>query len=144
MGHAYQSCVSVAGSSETILVKPSIHLATEETKAKVLEATLIANVFGTDGNALIINCSPVKDEVKGKFARLIKPALTEVAAGGNVTIKSEQKEGDPITGTCLEETADCEGLAKEPLLASLGSGFEDAAEQFTVTDSFNKMAFIDD
>jgi len=140
-----ETTAGVKDAIETLLVLVDIEFGTEETAKKELQAIIIVTVLGEDNKpVLFINCGGVKDEIKGNFILLIEPPLKELEAGTAVTIKSEQKEGKPVTGTCLEPVAGCERVTKEPLTANLGGGVETAGEQFSISGTFNKMVFLDD
>jgi hypothetical protein len=122
-----------------------LHIADEKSTEGVLQPIIIALVLGIDLEpVLLMNCGGVKQEVKGKFACLLLPGLTNVAAGGNVEILCKQKEGVLETGTCEETKALCELLAKEPLEANFGVGFKAAALAFHLLGTFNKDIYIDD
>ena len=126
---------------EIILTPLVLTAADEETAAKALQFLLVNTLSET----LLINCGGVKEEVKGNVGCLVTPALTEVAAGGTVTIECAiEPKGKQKTGTCLETKAACEKLKNEPLLGNLGAGFEASAEEINVAGTFNKMVTLID
>jgi len=126
---------------EVVLAPLGLTDASEETAAKELQFVWVATFKET----LLINCGVVKNEVKGNVGCLVKPALTEVAAGGTVTFAcAVEAKGKQKTGKCVATKATCEKLEKEPLSANLGVGFEGAAAEITIEGSFGKMVTLDD
>jgi hypothetical protein len=129
---------------EVILTPLAVAGASEESSTGTLQSLLVSTVAPT-GGVLFLNCGGVKEEIKGSVGCLVSPALTEIAAGTSVTISCAETGGDQTTGKkCVETKATCEKLAKEPLMANLGLGFEDSAEEISVSGTFNKMVTIDD
>jgi hypothetical protein len=129
----------------TILVHGDAHLADEKTSGGVLEPLGIAEVLGINKESeLTINCGGVKDKIKGRLGCLISPGLENIAAGGNVKLTCEQKEGDQIIGKCVETPTLCKELEEKPFLANLGGGFEMSGLRIALEGSVNKDIFIDD
>lgn len=127
---------------ETILTPLILTAAAELTKEKVLQFLLINTINGV----LFINCGGVKEEIKGAVPCLVGGATSgsELVAGAVVTITcTAEAKGKQVTGTCTEPVAACEKLAKEPLLASIGAGFENASEAVAVSGSHNEMVTLD-
>src|SRR6202161_241878 len=133
---------------ETVLSKLDLQVASEKTSGGVLEPLLISTVLGQAGSEeLIVNCGGVKDKVKGHIGCLLLPGETNIPANepkaAELLCKGEPK-GKKVTGTCAEEKAVCEELAKNPFEASLGGAFEAAAMTIHLEVSFTKDIFIDD
>lgn len=103
---------------------------------KVLNAKL-------EAVAVKVKCGLITVEVKGTFGCLVPPGLTNIAAGTvlEVTCKMNQTTHDIEIGKC---ELLCQWLEEDPFLMKLGSSFEDAAKQFTMTGSANKDVFVDD
>jgi hypothetical protein len=141
-----ETAAKVKDAVGTLLVKLGLKLAAEDAKESgVLEPLLIAKLLGADGNnELTLNCGTVKEAVKGSVGCLLLKGLENIPTTAKIEIVCEQKGGDQTTGTCLVSKAFCEALAKDPLLGNLNGTFEDSAQQFKVTGSFNKDVFIDD
>ena len=138
-----ESKAGVKDAVETIVTQLSLTTAAELTKAKELEGMLVNKVEGDTKGAgeteVIINCGGVKELVLGTLPCLVTPINTEIAAGNAFNIKCVEEKGDLVTGECKETKNACEKLTNTPLLASLGAGFEDAAEEVTLEGKFNKM-----
>jgi hypothetical protein len=129
---------------EVVLTPLTLAGASEESQSKTLEALLVGTIAPV-GGVLFLNCGGVKEEIKGSVGCLASPALMELVAGTTVTISCAESGGDQVMGLkCVETKATCEKLAKEPLMANLGLGFEDSAEEISVAGTFNKMVTIDD
>ena len=111
---------------------------------KTSSGTLSAGLSSILTETLVVNCGSVKDQIRGNVIGLVSPTLLEVAAGSTITLQSKEEEGRAITGTCLEPKATCEEIAKHPLEANLGGGFEAAATGLTGSVILPKMIFIDD
>ena len=130
---------------ETILTLLDLHMAAEETSAKVLQPLLTAEVLGTALEAeLIINCGVVKSKVTGVVACLLLPGLANVQTTEEVTLKCEvnKETHDAVTGTC---TVLCEDLGKIGLVSTLdGSTKTDSWENIELKGKLNKDIFIDD
>ena len=131
---------------ETILTGGEGRLAAEKSTSGVLQPLLVLTVAGIAGEVeLTINCGGVKDEVKGKIGCLALPGLKEIVKGEKIEVLCKTKSaGDQETGACEEPKATCEELAKNPLEANLGAGFEMAAKAFHLNVTANNNVFIDD
>jgi hypothetical protein len=133
---------------ETALVLVDLHLVAEKSNketGEVLEPLLVFKILGLDGDStLVLNCGLVKVQIKGRIGCLLLPGLEEIAIMGKLTILCKQKSGDQITGTCEVTKKLCEELAKDPLMASFGEGFKDAATEFHMTGPPSMGIFIDD
>jgi hypothetical protein len=130
---------------ETILTLLDLHMAAEETSAKVLQPLLTAQVLGTALEAeLTFVCGVVKSKVKGVIGCLLLPGLANVQTTEKVTITCEVNTTthDAITGTC---TVLCEDLGKIGLISTLDGKTEtDSWEKIKLEGSLNKDIFIDD
>jgi hypothetical protein len=130
---------------ETVLTLLDLHMAAEETSAKVLQPLLTAQYLGTALEAEVtIVCGVVKSKVKGVLACLLLPGLANVQITEKVTINCEVNitTHDPVTGTC---TVLCEDLGKIGLIATFDGKTEtDAWENIRLEGSLNKDIFIDD
>ena len=131
---------------ETVLTNEDVHLASEKSTGGVLQPLAILEVLGIAGEKeLTVNCGAVKEKVKGKIGCLVLPGLKEVATTESVEVLCKTKSaGDQESGTCEETKVLCEELAKNPLEANLGAGFEMAALTGQLKLKANKNIFIDD
>ncbi len=124
---------------ETVLLALVTTGASDETAERTLGGELVASA----PEPFLVNCGVVKVEGKGSGACSVAPVSVELAAGETATMRCRQEKGKQLTGTCIEKKATCEKLAAEPLLASLGNGFEGAGLLFEGVGTFNKMIFGD-
>jgi hypothetical protein len=133
---------SIKDPVETILTLLALTAAAELTSAKVLQFLIINSIKGT----LFINCGGVKEEIIGAVPCLVGGSTsgTELAAGATVTITcTSTPKGLQVTGMCTETIAACLKLGKEPLLANIGAGFENASEAVAISGSHNEMVTFD-
>jgi hypothetical protein len=135
----------------TVLVKTGVHIASEITKAGVLQPEIIFTETGVDGKDLILNCGAVKVLALGNISCLLLPGLEEIAAEAESfkmaceTDLNAEKEpnGDQLTGTCLQL---CELLSTPFEMTFLKEGEKEKMAGFlvTATGKFNKDVLIDD
>jgi hypothetical protein len=126
---------------ETVLASWDVHVGDEKSTENVLEPVLFIRL-GKEN--LLINCGGVKEEIRGGFLCLILPGLTNIPANVSTTILCKESKGKETTGTCENEKAFCEEVAKSPLEANLGAGFEKAGFLIHFVFFWNLMIFIDD
>jgi hypothetical protein len=131
----------------TILIRTSTLSASFEKEGKLVPGIVFTLLSEPKGGNQIFNCGTLKDEVKGSVGCVVSPGLTEIAAGGTITITCSQKEGKQTNlGTCIGNAVTCEELTKHPLEGALGgkATFEKSGENIVATDKGPKMLFFDD
>jgi hypothetical protein len=130
---------------ETALSVWDWHIADEISISGELEPVRIYQILPISGTGnWVLNCGAVKEEIKGDVMCLYSPGLVEIPVGGSYEVLCKAKEGKQETGKCSAETALCEKLAANPLLANLGAGFEGAAVILHLLFTALVMHFIDD
>jgi hypothetical protein len=151
LGAANCSSETLAGVKDAagvVLAKLDVHLAAEQTAAKVLEPLLVLKFLNVDGdNDVEITCGLVKAKVLGRIGCLLLPGLA-VAEFVEVRCKTQFTEGvpngDQDTGTCTVTTTLCTELAGDPFGVDFGAGQKMASLWMELVGKFNKDIFVDD
>ncbi len=120
---------------ETVLAPLSLTVINEKPSEGGLSSAAALKLQET----LIANCGTVKTKAQGSGFCPISPSSTKVTAGSAVTLNCES-----YPGACVERTATCEQLSKEPFEANVGGSFEATSVVMSLSGSFNKMIFLDD
>jgi hypothetical protein len=131
----------------TMLWRTATLSAAFEKEGKLVPGIVFTLLSEPKGGNQDFNCGTLKDEVKGSFGCVASPGLTEIAAGGAITITCSQKEGKQTNrGTCVGNKATCEELTAHPLQGALGGKgtFENTGENIEAKDTSEQMLFFDD
>jgi hypothetical protein len=132
---------------EIILWRTATLSAALEQGGKLFSGIVFTLLPEPKGGNQVFNCATLKNEVKGSFGCVVSPGLTEIAAGGTITITCLQIAGKQTNlGTCVGNKATCEELTAHPLEGAFGGKgiFEKAGVSFVATDKATKMLFFDD
>jgi hypothetical protein len=145
------NCKTEGDAVGVVLVLLDLHMADEKSTGGVLQPLLLFHILNSKLELLevVITCGVLKVLVKGTIGCLALPGLVNIPTTQEVEVlckllkkeKEGKKEIDPETGTC---EVLCELLEKNPFLANLGGGYEDAWMSIHAKGKLNKDIFIDD
>lgn len=136
-------CKSEGDEPGVVLTLIDLHLASAESSGKALEPLGLGKVLNSKLEAaeVIVTCGVLKMSAKGTFACSTPVGLKNISTSEELILSCHMKAGDQEVGTCVSL---CEWLKTDPFLINLGSGFEDAAKEFTVSGKPTKDIFVDD